>query len=136
MWLLSFGQAFSHGLTHEVLQGGVGVRAEYEAGDPMAFAEVRVFAPGQEEVYQEGFTDADGSFMIRAATPGPWRVEIDDGMGHKLKTTLDADVLSMTTTSPESPWHRSAEVLLGLSLIFAGSGFFAWGRQRRGRSVP
>ena len=66
------------------------VQAFYAGGEPMSYAETLIFGPNDAKTeYQNGRTDRRGGFAFHPDEPGTWRVEVNDGMGHKVETTLD-----------------------------------------------
>ncbi len=84
--------ALSHGARHNVSDGGTVVTATYDNGNPMAFCDVTVFAPGDaEKPYQKGTSDRNGRFAFLPDTNGTWKVHVDDGMGHSVKVEVDID---------------------------------------------
>ncbi len=113
--------AQAHGVVAHTVEGGVGVRVEYDSGHPVAHAEARIFAPEMpEEPYQSGFTDVKGFFMFFPSKPGEWRIEIDDGMGHRAVKSILMDeesVLQDAVTVPSR--NRWKETVMGLLVIIA-----------------
>lgn len=70
--------ASAHGAFVEARQvGAVVVEARFDAGDPMAGAQVAVFAPGDPDApWLLGVADGDGRFIFTPDDqPGAWRVE-------------------------------------------------------------
>ncbi len=41
--------AHAHGVNATIIQGGIGVQAQYDNGEPMAYAEVHVYAPDTDQ---------------------------------------------------------------------------------------
>jgi nickel transport protein len=121
---------------------GIRVKAEYDDGEPMSFAEVQVTAPENGGVFQTGHTDRNGSFMFSPDQPGKWRIAIGDGMGHRLVRGRQIDsekepagdtASSRQAVSPSLT--RSEGIVVGLSIIFGLSGFFYGWRARRQLSM-
>ena len=78
--------ALAHGTGHRVMEDSKAVAVEffYSDGQPMQYAAILVFGPQDDEVeYQNGRTDREGRFAFYPTAAGDWRIEVDDGMGHK-----------------------------------------------------
>lgn len=94
VWMLAAGMVWSavagaHGARGEVYTGDVrAVTFAYSVGEPMAAADVRVYAPGADAPHQAGRTDAAGQFAFVPDRPGTWRVEARDGRGHVVDMTV------------------------------------------------
>lgn len=126
----------AHGMSSRVIQGGIGVQAEYDHGQPMAGAEARVYAPDEPDVvWQKGVTDPNGVFMFFPNRDGIWRVTVDDGMGHKVETLVsssDVDLAVGVTSTPHIHWE---ETVLGVLILFLLFGLYAvWRRTKKGRA--
>jgi len=110
----------AHGTAHRVVRDGTAVTVEcfYSDKEPMQYAEVLVFSPSDRKVeYQNGRTDRNGRFAFFPDRQGTWRIEVDDGMGHRM--TADIEV-----TTPDGPATGS------------GSGSSSEEEQPSGASVP
>ncbi len=127
--VLAHGVELSHG------QGPTAwVRAEYSGGEPMSYAKVRVFDP-QGRAHQVGNADAQGGFAWLAGQPGPWRVVVEDGMGHHGELAVE---IGRTAPPPAQapgeggrdapPWVR---LWLGLAAIMTIGGVLSWWRAAR-----
>ncbi len=85
-FLLAPAAAFAHGTDYRVVDDNepvVGMAFFYSDKVPMRYAEVLVYSPENDKIeFQNGRTDAEGRFAFFAETPGDWRVEVNDGMGH------------------------------------------------------
>ena len=133
-----------HGTGFQLLleEQTVCARFYYSGGAPMAFAEIFVFAPGEELIeFQNGRTDGQGVFAFCPRQSGEWRMEVNDGRGHKVSALVDVqDVLKKEnatepivavaihghdTTSPG--WK---EVVLGLSLMMNLWGGLRWAKKK------
>jgi nickel transport protein len=98
------------------------VRFWYSTGEPMAYADVKVFAPASPAVETiAGWTDRNGCFSFVPDEAGEWRVEAEDGLGHRGVIAINAEKDSSGGTEKNSAsggggplWLR---VILGLSLI-------------------
>jgi len=87
------GMAAAHGVFHQVTRGeAVLVTAEYDDGDPMSCAEVKIHPPGEGKIAQQtGRTDRNGCFAFVPDVQGQWRVTIDGCMGHAVEATVTVD---------------------------------------------
>ncbi len=134
VWLLA-PRADAHGVDIQPLAGGQGVVARYQDGSPMSHAEARVRAPGESEfTFQIGATDRAGRFLFLPDAPGAWTVEIDDGLGHAARHTLniaDAHLSPLPDTPRGRPDWPGA--LLGILLILGL--FRAYARWRATRAA-
>ncbi|WP_428564918.1 MAG: carboxypeptidase regulatory-like domain-containing protein [Solidesulfovibrio sp. DCME] len=132
--------ACAHGVGSREMDPGAARAMEflYADGEPMAFAQVQVTAPGG-SVHQSARTDARGRFAFVPDGPGQWSVAASDGQGHRavaavavaaqgpaLDTGPATDSGSAPATGPgAAPEGRSAtgvgpgpvQVALGLSLL-------------------
>ena len=88
----------AHGVvTHYTIQPGVEIIARYDTGEPMAGAQVTVFAPAgpgaaQAGPWLTGFCDESGrfSFVPDPSMPGTWSVRVRKaGHGDMLHITID-----------------------------------------------
>ena len=82
----------AHGTDYRVIADNdplVGIAFFYSDKVPMRYAEVLVYSPENDNIeFQNGRTDAEGRFAFFAETPGDWRVEVNDGMGHAVHATV------------------------------------------------
>lgn len=131
---LSACSVWGHGVEISTIKGGAGVSAVYSDGSPLAFAEVKVFAPGEHESFQEGMTDREGRFVFHPTTNGSWRIHLDDGMGHGGDTLIDIDPAGLPNRLP-SPRRgtKASNILVGLGVIWGLFGTYGWYRAKRGR---
>jgi nickel transport protein len=122
--------AFAHGVEIYDETGRVGVRTlrfMYSTGESMLFASVKVYPPSAPDAtVQETMTDRDGYFSFVPFEDGPWRLTVEDGMGHKGEITLtvtgsgeDAGNAAVPSAAPGGSGgaHRALRVMFGLSLI-------------------
>jgi nickel transport protein len=121
--LLAPAVGHGHGAGYQVVTDGTAVSLvfHYAGGQPMAYAAVRVFGPGDAEVeFQNGRTDRQGGFSFRPDRAGDWRIEVQDGRGHAVQATVPAAAPDPTGSAlvppPREPrnWQNAT---LGLSLI-------------------
>ena len=101
----------------------------YDDREPMQYCEVLVFSPLDEKIeYQNGRTDSKGRFSFSPDTPGQWRIEVSDGMGHMVKGAVNVEADTSQKTAPVTQERKNEKVfsedisktlkvILGLSLI-------------------
>lgn len=120
--------AFSHGVVHNVIEGGVGIHAMYNDGSPLSYSDVKVYAPGNEQAFQEGMTDANGRFLIFPAEAGTWKITVNDGMGHGLveEIEVEAGMIVKNEHVSHSDFPTYQRALVGVGIIFGLSGFYFW----------
>lgn len=84
-------ESYAHSARHMLIETHTVVfEVFFSNGSPMAFAAVKVFSPGDQNVpYQTGRTDAGGRFAFVPSSEGMWRAEVDDGMGHKREISAE-----------------------------------------------
>jgi len=122
----------AHGITHEILEVGAGVKATYSDESPMAYCDVAIFAPGgPESEFQTGTTDPNGCFAFVPDTTGVWRVTVDDGMGHLLTAEVSVGPEGVEATGAARGYDRVRSVVVGISVIFGLFGVLALLRSRR-----
>jgi nickel transport protein len=118
---------FAHGVEIFDVTGQAGVRTlpfMYSTGEAMLFATVKVYPPSTPEAtVQESMTDRDGYFSFVPFEDGPWRLTVEDGMGHKGEIVVTvAGFTTETATAarnatPAGKLPAPFAVVLGLSLI-------------------
>lgn len=134
--LLLPGQGLTHGVRGLTDRGeAVCVTATYSDGEPMAYGEVEIAAPGAELPFQTGRTDRNGLFCFRPDRAGEWQVVAGDGMGHQVR--IQAPVGQDLALAPEKvtanapPMNKMAASVTGLALISGLGGWLAWWQERR-----
>jgi len=78
--------ASGHGLDVEVRlhSPAVVLRAAYSGAEAVAYAAVKIYAPGASTVeFQSGNADASGRFAFVPDHEGEWRAVVDDELGHR-----------------------------------------------------
>jgi nickel transport protein len=133
--LLAASAAWAHGLFASVVQyPSVVLRFEYSSGEPLAYAEVRIFAPETSDVeYQNGRTDAGGRFAFMPNRSGKWSIACSDGMGHRVHKEIDIDESDRPASDAAAPSGgppRWLVTLLGISLIANAAGLMRWIKSR------
>jgi nickel transport protein len=128
---------FAHGVKGTVKVGGLVINAQYDTGEAMSYARVKISAPGAKLTFQSGRTDRNGRFCFFPDTPGDWKVVVDDEMGHRLEVTVPVNehlVREEDTQSAkarQSALSRYEKALMGISIIFGLSGFFFWWKGKK-----
>lgn len=105
------------------VDGGVGVRAVYDDGNPVSFSDASLFAPAGGPPIFTGMTDRNGCFMFSPDTSGVWRVTVDDGMGHVVTAELPVGGAIATPAADGRRPPKRYGVVAGLAGIF---GIFGW----------
>jgi nickel transport protein len=111
---------YSHGVETEVFPAPASVvRFWYSTGEPMAYADIKVFSPASPAVETiAGWTDRNGCFSFVPDESGEWRIEAEDGQGHKGVIAINAEKGESGGTEKNTGggplWPR---IFFGLSLI-------------------
>jgi len=114
----------AHGVMGTVGSGGVVVTAQYDTGETMSYARVKISAPSARLTFQSGRTDRNGRFCFFPDGQGNWEVIVDDEMGHRLEVIVPVDGAKelkkdqQTGGSAESSLSRYERALMGISIIF------------------
>ena len=137
------GPAWGHGVGYAVdTSRTVCIRVSYDDSEPMSYAKVKVFGPGDGTIeHQNGRTDKNGRFAFVPDAPGVWRVEAGDGMGHGIQAQVDFSAGPPAGDPPPGPPGAQRpsldKALAGLSVLFFLSGVLFWWKGRRSvRSGP
>jgi nickel transport protein len=133
-FLLVPAAAFAHGVDILDVTGRAGVRSlrfVYSTGEPMLFAQVKVYSPSAPEAtVQETMSDREGYFSFVPFEDGPWRISVEDGMGHRGEITVAvaggggaeaaplAAPVAAPLAAPDGAGRAGLPALLGISLIF------------------
>ncbi len=136
-FLLSF-QIHAHGVKGKVESGGIVVIAEYDTGDPMSYARVKISAPGAKLIFQSGRTDRNGRFCFFPDTKGEWKVAVDDEIGHRLEVPVSVNE-AMKLKTDQQPGKSAGNFLskyeraiMGICIIFGIFGvLFLWKGKRK-----
>jgi nickel transport protein len=127
----------AHGLSHTVSQGdAVVISLAYANGEEFSNQSYEIFRPGEERPFEVGRTDELGRVVFIPDRDGEWRVRAFSEDGHGLDIKVSATDGGPDVNFGGMPQHRSARIILGVSIIFAAFGFISllYGRRRRRRS--
>lgn len=119
-----------HGVQGSVEAGAVGVRFVYDGGAPLRAADVTAtsLAPGESSVIQ-GLTDRNGRFAFFPDQTGEWRVEVNDGMGHRAHLLVDVGENRIDVAAHGySHTHHLEGWVIGVAVLFGLFGI--WGLWR------
>ncbi len=144
--LIAAGPLAAHDLDVEVRlhAPAVVLRAAYSGSAAVAYAAVRVFAPGTATVeFQSGYADAAGRFAFVPDREGDWRAVVDDEMGHRAerRISIGRDFLAGPGAAGRAPsagpgpdrrgLPQGQGALVGIALIIGLTGFLYGLRSRR-----
>lgn len=116
----------------------------YSTGEPVSFARIKIFPPSTRERNVEALvsiTDRNGVFCFIPDEEGEWRVDMEDGMGHKGTIAVnavfgrEAEAAALTggDAKPAGRTPLVFNIALGLSLLLNIFGvWYLLGRFRRG----
>jgi len=129
--LAAAGNALAHDVIHDIHQGdAVILKIGYDSGEAMTYAEVKIYSPENEKIeFQNGRTDAEGSFAFLPDTPGEWRIVVNDGNGHGLATTFTVDQ-KMNIQITQSIFNRVRKLVAGVILLIGFTGIMYFIRAR------
>lgn len=154
--LVTTGSAFAHGVNVEAsIEGRMVVLSSfYSSNHPLADASVSIYSPvDPENTWQTGRTDRTGHFAFVPDAEGEWVIVVDDGKGHKKRTTVNYTAeISEGEEMPEEektgevivaepvepPVNRMSnfyKILMGLSLIIGITGLFYGLKARQERKT-
>ena len=128
--------SLGHAVWGVVENDAVGVRFVYDGGAPLRAADVKVtsLAPGEISAI-EGLTDRDGRFAFFPDQPGEWRVEVNDGMGHRASLVVDVGEERVAVVAHEhAHGHHVAPWLMAISMLFGLFGIWTLWSTRRSAS--
>ena len=123
--LVTPGMVLAHGTGYRVLEPGKAVTIEcyYSGGTAMAYADTIVFSPEDLKLeHQNGRTDKNGRVAFFPDTPGTWRVNVGDGMGHKIQAQVQVEAGNTPSSEIQDPGSmgqsNALPAAMGISLIF------------------
>ena len=136
--------ALAHGVRAVIFsQKATIVAATYDDGEPMAYAQVEVYSPAAQIVFQTGRTDHNGRFCFFPDVGGHWRVVVKDEMGHQvtLKSIIDEDSDLIASPDQQTGRQTIAEkvpvfskvqgIIVGISVLFGIFGLIVLFTSRR-----
>ena len=130
------GMIYAHGVRGKVDTGGIVVAAQYDTGEPMSYAKVKIMAPGAKLIFQSGRTDRNGRFCFFPDKQGKWKLVVNDEMGHRLEVTVPVDETMALQADRQlgngavSSYSRYQKAIMGISIIFGIFGIFFWWKGR------
>jgi nickel transport protein len=98
----------AHGahIDHEMTRA-IAIRATYDSGEPMAEAQVVIYAPADPTTpWQTGMTDTNGRFVFvpDMTQSGNWDVQVRQaGHGNIVSIPVESEVLGATSAASASP---------------------------------
>lgn len=97
--------ALAHGAVAEYRQvRAIEVRANYDSGDPLSEAQIKIYAPDNpKEAWLTGTTQADGTFVFVPDQPGAWAAQVRKA-GHGDITTIQV-ASSQQENAQASTWQ-------------------------------
>jgi nickel transport protein len=93
-------QAAAHTAGGRILSGKAAITEfRFSDGSPMAFADVKVFAPSSTELWLAGRADGAGRFAFMPDKAGDWTVEAREAEGHTARLTVTIAVGDLATAA-------------------------------------
>jgi nickel transport protein len=115
----------AHGINHKPLKGGLGIEATYLDGSAMADCDVEIFSPEDKDTpFQTAQADKNGRIVFFPDKAGTWKVNVDDGMGHRLETTIKVDKEMNADETDKGQLQQWQKILMVLCLIFGLTGVY------------
>lgn len=132
--VLPVSSAAAHTVSGRVLDGNAAiVEFRFSGGSPMAFADIKVFAPSK-ELWLAGRADSAGRFAFIPDKAGEWTLEAREAENHTARLTLTVDGADLAPTALISR-HWGFVLLGSLALnIWLASILLKHGRAIRGRA--
>lgn len=126
---------YAHGVVYEVKEDKtVIIKVEYDDGEPMSYADVKIFSPTEKEIeHQNGRTDRNGCFAFLPDVAGEWKITVNDGMGHGVVEKIEvkeAMVIEPIHTIHRS-WTRFQKLILGISIVWGLAGVICYFKVRK-----
>lgn len=126
------GSLRAHGVVYEISkENAVIVKVGYDDGEPMSYAEVKIFSPFETDIeYQNGRTDRNGCFAFFPAQAGEWRVVVNDGMGHGVVTEVPVKE-GMNLNTIHHGFPRGQKLITGIGIIWGLTGLVLYLKLRK-----
>lgn len=126
---------YAHGVVYEVKEDkSVIIKVEYDDGEPMSYADVKIFSPTEKEIeHQNGRTDKNGCFAFLPDIVGEWKITVNDGMGHgvvekvKVKEAMVIESIHVIHRS----WTWFQKLIVGISIIWGLAGVICYFKVRK-----
>ncbi|MBD3419481.1 MAG: hypothetical protein GF398_05115 [Chitinivibrionales bacterium] len=84
--------SFAHGTQfYRLSHTGIVLQAEFDTKQPIAQAQVLLFAPGSSTPNDTTITDAHGRFFILPTRPGTWIAQVRGKGGHGMRINVNID---------------------------------------------
>lgn len=130
--LVAKGGVYAHGLEYEVsTREAFAVRLFYSDGEMMSYAPYKVFPPGGGSVFQNGLTDKNGMVVFSPDSPGEWRVQANDDLGHGARVMVNVGVGNMKPTGVAvGSLSALQKVLMALCVVWGAIGTALFYRRR------
>lgn len=133
------GTGLAHGTRGFVEKAdGFRIVAEYDQGEPMSYGDVEIKSPDSDTPFQTGRTDRNGLFLFYPDKQGQWKIEVKDGMGHRLALGLEVgadgsapEAVNANSLSTCRGITRSLQIIAGLCILIGLSGFLYGWKARR-----
>jgi nickel transport protein len=126
---------FAHEVNYQVKGAqGICVSFFFAGGEPMNYAEVEVYAPNEEIVFQKARTDKNGIFCFMPDKAGTWKIitkgETEHGMhGAKVEIKIKEDLSIEGFKKPLVATHTKVFIALGVVGWLVGLvGIYMWFR--------
>lgn len=117
----------------------VEINAAFDTGEPMAEAQVAVYAPNDAaEPWMTGTADEDGlfTFIPDPDIPGTWEVVVrQSGHGDTVYVTIEADETGNTVVNASgtsNPYTPAQMIMMGASVVWGCIGTALYFISRRG----
>ncbi|MDR0409701.1 MAG: hypothetical protein LBH18_04815 [Spirochaetaceae bacterium] len=94
---------------------------KYSTGDPVSFAKIKLYPPSTRDKNVESLvsiTDRNGFFCFSPDEAGEWRVDMEDGMGHKgtINVAVSCSVVEEAAAAENKPAAGRVPLPLGAAL--------------------
>jgi nickel transport protein len=136
-------KAMAHGITvNYSIEPTIQLQAEYESGQPIADAQVLVYAPNNsQEPWLTGMANDQGQFEFRPdrAQPGPWTIQIQQaGRGDTLTIDLTGDSEVATVLVGNSGLTNVQKGVMGGAIVWGcvGTALFFRAKQLQPQPQP
>ncbi len=123
--------AWAHGLEYEVsTREAFAVRLFYSDGEMMSYAPYKIFLPDGESVFQNGLTDKNGMVIFSPDSPGEWRVQANDDLGHGARVTVNVGGDMKRPGVAAGSLSALQKVLMALCVVWGAIGTALFYRRR------